>query len=180
MPEKMLNILFLCTGNSARSIIAECILNRVGAGRFRAFSAGSYPSGTVNPLVLEFLRNQRMSTESARSKSWNEFAKPNAVELDFVITVCDDAAGEACPVWPGQPIIAHWGVADPARFMDDPDVARKVINDVFHILYRRIHLFTSLPISSLDRLALTKAVREIGEGKQSGRETSNDAAGALR
>lgn len=175
-----LSVLFLCTGNSARSIIAECILNHIGKPRFRAFSAGSYPSGTVNPLVLEFLETQRISTEGARSKSWDEFASPDGAKLDFVITVCDDAAGEVCPVWPGQPITAHWGVEDPARYMDDPDEARKVINDVFHILNRRIQLFTNLPTSSLDRLALTKAVRDIGEDKQSRTAKSNDATSAFR
>jgi len=180
MPDRNLNVLFLCTGNSARSIIAECILNQVGAGRFRAFSAGSYPSGTVNPLVLEFLGKQRVSTEGARSKSWDEFASPDAVKMDFVITVCDQAAGEVCPVWPGQPISAHWGVADPARFMDDPDEAKKVINDVFHILNRRIQLFSSLPMSSLDRLALTKAVRDIGGAERAEPRESNDAASTLR
>ena len=180
MSEKILNVLFLCTGNSARSIIAECILNHIGAGRFRAFSAGSFPSGTVNPLVLEYLGTQRISTEGARSKNWDEFASPEAVKMDFVITVCDQAAGEVCPVWPGQPITAHWGVEDPARFMDDHDEARKVINDVFHILSRRIRLFSSLPMSSLDRLALTNAVQEIGEEKRSRTGKPNDAASALR
>ncbi|KPK35163.1 MAG: hypothetical protein AMJ66_02035 [Betaproteobacteria bacterium SG8_40] len=162
MKNKVFNVLFLCTGNSARSIIAESVLNHYGEGRFRAFSAGSFPTGTVNPLVLEFLEQQRISTEGARSKSWDEFAAPDRAELDFVITVCDDAAGEVCPVWPGQPITAHWGVEDPARFMDDPDKARKVIRDVFHVLKGRIQLFTGLPASSLDRLALTAAVRDIG------------------
>ena len=156
------NVLFLCTGNSARSIIAESVLNYVGKGRFRAFSAGSYPTGKVNPLVLEFLDKQGISTQGARSKSWDEFAAPDGPELDFVITVCDDAAGEVCPVWPGQPVTAHWGVEDPARFMDDAEKAKKVIHDVFHILKHRIQLFISLPSSKLDRIALTRAVREIG------------------
>lgn len=180
MSDRIPNVLFLCTGNSARSIMAECILNHVGAGRFRAFSAGSFPSGTVNPLVLEFLGKLRISTEGARSKSWDEFASPDAVKMDFVITVCDQAAGEVCPVWPGQPITAHWGVEDPARFMDDPNEARKVINDVFHILNRRLHLFSSLPISVLDRLALTKAVRDIGAAEQGGAKESNDVASVPR
>ena len=180
MSERSLNVLFLCTGNSARSIIAACILNHVGAGRFRAFSAGSFPSGTVNPLVLEFLDKQGVPTEGARSKSWDEFASPDAVKMDFVITVCDQAAGEVCPVWPGQPISAHWGVPDPAQFMDNPEEAKKVINDVFHMLNRRIHLFSSLPISSLDRLALTKAVQDIGDEEQSRTGMSNNAASTLR
>ncbi len=162
MNNGVFNVLFLCTGNSARSIIAEGVLNHFGEGRFRAFSAGSHPTGKVNPLVLEFLAQQRISTKGARSKSWDEYAAPDSAELDFVITVCDDAAGEACPVWPGQPITAHWGVEDPARFMDDPDKARKVIRNVFHVLKGRIQLFAGLPTSSLDRLALTAAVREIG------------------
>jgi arsenate reductase (thioredoxin) len=162
MTSGVFNVLFLCTGNSARSIIAESVLNHMGEGRYRAFSAGSYPSGAVNPLVLEFLEQQHMPTTGARSKNWDEFAAAGGPRLDFVITVCDDAAGEVCPVWPGQPVTAHWGVEDPARFMDDPERARKVINDVFHTLHRRIQLFTSLPASSLDRLALTAAVRDIG------------------
>lgn len=162
MTEKVFNVLFLCTGNSARSIIAETVLNHIGEGRFRAFSAGSFPTGQVNPLVLEFLAQQGISTEGARSKSWDEFAARDSAELDFVITVCDNAAGEACPVWPGQPISAHWGVEDPARFMDDPEQARKVIRNVFHVLKGRIQLFTGLPTSGLDRLALTAAVRDIG------------------
>ncbi len=158
----MISVLFLCTGNSARSIIAECVLNHIANNRFRGFSAGSLPSGKVNPLVLEFLQKQGISTDGARSKSWDEFAAPNGPKLDFVITVCDSAAAEACPVWPGQPVTANWGVKDPARFMEDADKARKVINDVFHILNRRIQLFVNLPASSLDRPALTKAVRDIG------------------
>ena len=162
MTNRISSVLFLCTGNSARSIIAESVLNHFGEGRFRAFSAGSFPTGKVNPLVLEFLAQQGISTRGARSKSWDEFAGPDSAVLDFVITVCDDAAGEACPVWPGQPITAHWGVEDPARFMDDPDKARKVIRNVFHVLKARIQLFTSLPAASLDRLALTAAVRDIG------------------
>ncbi len=156
------NLLFLCTGNSARSIIAEALLNHLGEGRFRAFSAGSHPSGQVNPLVLEYLRAQRIPTETARSKPWDEFAAPGAPLRDFVITVCDQAAGEVCPVWPGQPILAHWGVDDPARYMDEPASARKVIREVFVILRRRIELFTSLPLEKLDRVALSSATRQIG------------------
>ena len=166
MTSKVFNVLFLCTGNSARSIIAESVLNHVGKGRYRAYSAGSFPSGKVNPLVLEYLGQQGISTAGARSKSWDEFVSADGVTLDFVITVCDDAAAEACPVWPGQPITAHWGVPDPARFMNDPDKARKVIHEVFLTLYRRIQLFVSLPASSLDRLALTAAVQDIGAEKR--------------
>ena len=164
MANNVLNVLFLCTGNSARSIMAESILNHTAKDRFRGFSAGSFPSGEVNPLVLDFLEQQGISTEGARSKNWDEFAAPNnETELDFVITVCDNAAGEVCPVWPGQPITAHWGVEDPAQFMEDTEKARKVVQDVFHVLNRRIQLFVNLPASSLDRLALSAAVSDIGK-----------------
>ena len=155
-------MLFLCTGNSARSIIAEAILNHIGGNRFRAFSAGSHPSGTVNPLVLAFLESQKLPTHEARSKGWEQFARPGAPELDFVITVCDQAAGEACPVWPGQPMTAHWGVEDPARYMDDPEKARQIIRDVFLILQRRISIFANLPVEKLDRLSLQNKLRDIG------------------
>jgi arsenate reductase len=160
----MKNVLFLCTGNSARSIIAESILNHDGAGKFRAFSAGSHPSGAVNPLVLEFLRSQRIPTEGARSKSWDEFAAPSATPLDFVFTVCDSAAGEVCPMWPGQPMTAHWGVEDPAQYMHDPEKAKQVIRDVFHLLRRRISIFVSLPLDKLDKLSLQNKLRDIGKG----------------
>ena len=163
MTARAFNVLFLCTGNSARSIIAESILNQLGRGRFRAFSAGSHPTGEVNPLVVEFLQQQRVPTDGARSKAWDEFAAPGAPALDFVITVCDQAAGEVCPVWPGQPVTAHWGVPDPAVYMSDPDKARKVIKDVFHILQRRISLILALPVEKLDRLALQNAARAIGK-----------------
>jgi arsenate reductase len=159
------NVLFLCTGNSARSIIAEAILNYDAGGRFRAFSAGSHPSGTVNPLVLEFLKSQRIPTEGARSKSWDEFAKPDSLPLDFVFTVCDSAAGEVCPTWPGQPMTAHWGVEDPAAYMDDPARATQVIREVFHLLRQRISLFTNLPLAKLDRLSLQNKLREIGKSR---------------
>ncbi len=165
MANNKMNVLFLCTGNSARSIMAESILNHTAKDRFRAFSAGSYPSGKVNPLVLDFLKEQRIPTEGARSKSWDEFAAPNETELDFVITVCDNAAGEVCPIWPGQPITAHWGVEDPAQFMEDTAKARKVVHEVFHVLNRRIQLFVNLPAVSLDRLALSAAVSDIGKQK---------------
>jgi arsenate reductase len=161
----MQNVLFLCTGNSARSIIAEAILNYDGAGRFRAYSAGSHPSGAVNPLVLEFLQSQRIPTAGARSKSWDEFARPGSPPLDFVFTVCDQAAGEVCPVWPGQPMTAHWGVEDPALHMNDPDKAKQVIRDVFHTLRRRISIFASLPLAKLDRLSLQSKLREIGKNR---------------
>ena len=156
------NVLFLCTGNSARSIIAEATLNELGKGRFRAYSAGSHPSGKINPLVLEFLHDEGLRTDAARSKSWDEFARPGAPAMDFVITVCDDAAGETCPVWPGKPVTAHWAVEDPARFMDDPARARKVIKEAARILRNRILLFVNLPIDKLDRLALESKARAIG------------------
>jgi arsenate reductase len=165
MSERTYNVLFLCTGNSARSILAETILNHVGKSRFKAHSAGSHPSGTVNPLVLEFLSARNMPAVGARSKSWDEFAQAGAPALDYVITVCDDAAGEVCPIWPGQPVTAHWGVEDPARYMDDPQKARQVIHEVFHILLRRIQLFVSLPAETLDRISLQARMREIGSLK---------------
>lgn len=165
MMQKTFNVLFLCTGNSARSIMAEALLNHAGQGRFIAFSAGSHPSGEVNPQVLEFLASQGLPTLGARSKSWDEFAQPGAPQLDFIITVCDQAAGEACPVWPGQPMTAHWGVDDPARYRDDPEKARQVIRDVFHVLQRRILIFASLPIEKLDRLSLQNKMHGIGSAQ---------------
>lgn len=161
----MKNVLFLCTGNSARSIIAEAILNHDARGQFRAFSAGSHPSGTVNPLVLEFLLSQRIPTDGARSKSWDEFARPDSPPLDFVFTVCDSAAGEVCPAWPGQPMTAHWGVDDPAAFMHDPEKAKQVIREVFHLLRQRISLFISLPLHKLDKLSLQNKLQDIGKAR---------------
>jgi arsenate reductase len=161
----MNNVLFLCTGNSARSIIAEAILNYDARGRFRAFSAGSHPSGTVNPLVLEFLLSQRIPTDGARSKSWDEFARPDSPPLDFVFTVCDSAAGEVCPTWPGQPMTAHWGVDDPAVHMHNPEKAKQVIREVFHLLRQRISLFTSLPLHKLDKLSLQNKLQDIGKAR---------------
>jgi protein-tyrosine-phosphatase len=155
------NVLFLCTGNSARSIIAESTLNEMARGRFKAFSAGSHPSGTVNPLVLEFLRRKGISANGARSKSWEEFSAPGAPQMDFVITVCDSAAGEACPIWPGHPVTAHWGMEDPAIYMDNPGKAEKAIEDAFRILRSRISLLLALPIEKLDRLALQARIRDI-------------------
>jgi arsenate reductase (thioredoxin) len=155
-------VLFLCTGNSARSIMAESILRHVGRGGFKAYSAGSHPVGKVNPLALEFLRVNHMSTEDLRSKSWSEFAQPDSPPLDFVITVCDNAAGEVCPVWPGQPVTAHWGVPDPAAAEGSDEAKRKAFSDACHLLATRIRLFASLPIVKLDRLSLQNKVREIG------------------
>ena len=161
-PERVYNVLFLCTGNSARSILSEAILNHHGRGLFKAFSAGSHPTGRVNTLALELLTRMKLPTEGLRSKSWDEFASPGAPELDFVFTVCDNAAGEVCPYWPGQPMTAHWGIPDPAG-VEGSDVARvAAFRDAFRILERRIGVFTSLPIASLDRMALSQKLREIG------------------
>jgi arsenate reductase (thioredoxin) len=156
------NVLFLCTGNSARSIIAEAILNEVGRGRFRAFSAGSHPKGHVNPEALRLLRSLGYDTSGFRSKSWGEFADPGAPLLDFVFTVCDNAAGETCPVWPGQPMTAHWGIPDPAEAKGTPAEIAFAFKDAYRMLHQRISVFTSLPLKSLDQLSLQKKLREIG------------------
>jgi arsenate reductase (thioredoxin) len=161
MPDRAFNVLFLCTGNSARSILAEAILNHKGGGKFKAFSAGSHPSGTVNPGALELLERLQIPTAGLRSKPWEEFAAPGAPPLDFVITVCDNAAGEVCPVWPRHPMTAHWGVADPAHVEGAVERAN-AFREAFRVLDRRIALFTSLPISSLDKLSLSKKVQNIG------------------
>ena len=161
MPDRVYNVLFLCTGNSARSILAEAILNHKGGGRFHAFSAGSFPTGTVNPAAIALLESLNIPTTGLRSKPWDEFAVPGAPSLDFVFTVCDNAAGEVCPVWPGQPVTAHWGVADPAH-VEGTEQRAKAFQEAFRVLARRIELFTNLPISSLDRLALGERVRDIG------------------
>jgi arsenate reductase len=159
MQNKIYNVLFLCTGNSARSILAEGILNHIGNGRFRAFSAGSMPTGVVNPYALKQLEKENITLEYPRSKSWEEFAQPDAPKLDFVITVCDNAAGEVCPIWAGQPITAHWGVFDPAAV---PEEQKNIaFAQAFVILHRRISLFASLNPSSLNQLALENRVREI-------------------
>jgi arsenate reductase len=157
------NVLFLCTGNSARSIMAEAILNRKGHPNFVAYSAGSHPSGAVRPEALEQIRAARMSTENFRNKNWDEFAKAGAPRMDFVITVCDNAAGEVCPVWPGQPITAHWGVKDPAAVQGPPEEIARAFREAFVILDRRISLFLSLPLSSLSQLAIKKEVDRIGQ-----------------
>jgi arsenate reductase len=156
------SVLFLCTGNSARSILAEAYLNAAGKGRFVAYSAGSHPGGKVNPLALELLQKHRIDTTDLRSKSWDEFARPGAPALDFVFTVCDNAAGEACPYWPGQPMTAHWGVADPAAVQGSDADKRKAFLRAFTELSARINLFASLPIGKLDRLVLKKKLEEIG------------------
>ncbi len=157
------NVLFLCTGNSARSILAEAILNAEGKGKFKAFSAGSHPSGKVNPFAVELLEQRHYPTASLRSKAWDEFALPDAPELDFVFTVCDNAAGEICPVWPGQPISAHWGVEDPAAVAGSDDEKRKAFVKAFTVLQRRITLFASLPLDQVDKLSLQTKLRDIGK-----------------
>ena len=163
MADKVYNVLFLCTGNSARSILAESIMNKWGKGRFRGFSAGSHPNGKVNPLALDLLKGLDFPTDGLRSKSWDEFATPGAPHFDFVITVCDNAAGEACPVWPGMPITAHWGVPEPAAVTGTPEVIERAFRDAFMILDRRISLFLCLPLASLDALAIKKEVDRIGK-----------------
>ena len=163
MNDRTYHVLFLCTGNSARSIMAEALLKHLGRGHFTAYSAGSHPTGQVNPLALETLRAMRMPTDGLRSKSWDEFAAPGAPPLDFVFTVCDKAAGEACPFWPGQPVTAHWGVEDPAAFDGPEDKKRKLFRDVATILRRRIELFTSLALESLARMSLQQKLTEIGK-----------------
>ena len=157
---KTYNVLFLCTGNSARSILAEAILNKEGEGRFRAFSAGSIPKGQVHPGSLKLLESFDYPTEGYRSKSWDEFAAAGAPPLDFVFTVCDDAAGEICPIWPGQPMTAHWGIPDPAAV--DPDRQGRAFRDAYFALQRRIGLFLSLPLESIDAMSLQTKLREIG------------------
>ncbi len=156
------NILFLCTGNSARSIMAEAILNGKGKPRFTAYSAGSHPSGAVRPEALKLIELARLPTEGLRSKSWEEFAKSGAPKMDFVFTVCDNAAQEMCPVWPGQPMTAHWGVSDPALAEGTPKQVERAFRDAYLILERRISLFLSLPLSSLDKLAIQKEINRIG------------------
>jgi arsenate reductase len=163
MAPKIYNVLFLCTGNSARSIMAEAILNHAGQGRFRAFSAGSHPAGKVNPLAIDLLDRSHLPVEGLRSKAWDEFAAPGAPALDFVFTVCDNAAGEVCPVWPGQPISAHWGVEDPAAVQGPDEQKRRAFMTAFNQLRNRINMFASLPLEKLDGLVIKKKLDEIGK-----------------
>ena len=156
------NVLFLCTGNSARSILAEAILNREGRGKFKAYSAGSHPKGQVHPMALQTLDEMGFLTEGYRSKSWDEFAAEGAPPLDFVFTVCDNAAGEVCPAWPGQPMTAHWGIEDPAAVEGDVERQRRAFRDAFVFLQRRISLFLALPLETIDELSLQTKLREIG------------------
>jgi protein-tyrosine-phosphatase len=162
MSERVFNALFLCTGNSARSIMAEAILNKLGAGRFHGHSAGSQPKGQVNPHAIAVLNALGYDTAGFRSKSWSEFAKPGAPALDFVFTVCDNAAGETCPLWPGQPMTAHWGVPDPAEAQGTPAEVALAFKDAYRMLHQRIAVFTALPVRSLDTLTLQARLKDIG------------------
>ncbi len=162
MTDRSFNVLFLCTGNSARSIMAEALLNSLGKGRFRAYSAGSHPKGEVHPLARELIEKNRLPVENLRSKSWDEFAKPGAPQMDFVFTVCDNAAGEMCPVWPGRPITAHWGIPDPALVTGPEEIRRKAFLAAYEQLSERLSIFVKLPVPSLDPRALQKKLKEIG------------------
>ena len=162
MTGKTYNVLFLCTGNSARSILAEALLDHWGRGRFKAYSAGSFPKGAVHPLALDLLEKSKLSTSGLRSKSWNEFDKPGAPEMDFVFTVCDQAASEVCPIWPGNPVTAHWGVPDPAAVEGTEAEKNRAFRIAYQALETRIKLFTSLRLEALDRLAIKREVDEIG------------------
>ncbi len=165
MSGKIYNVLFLCTHNSARSILAEAYINQVGKGRFIAYSAGSHPSGSINPMTIQILRQTGYAVDELRSKSWDEFAVPNAPKMDFVITVCDSAADEVCPVWPGQPMTAHWGFEDPSQAMGTEEERRRVFQRVFRQIKARIQLFLSLPIEQLDAHSLQQRLKDIGKSK---------------
>lgn len=168
MSDRVYTVLFLCTHNSARSVMAECILNRLGQGRFLAFSAGSQPSGRINPVVRDLLSSLNYPLDGLRSKAWDEFAAPDAPKLDFVITVCDNAAGEVCPIWPGQPMTAHWGFPDPSSFQGGEAERHAFTADVYRMIQRRLEIFVNLPLASLDRLSLqnrlTAMATETGTG----------------
>jgi protein-tyrosine-phosphatase len=166
MGDGPLNVLFLCTGNSARSIIAEAIMNREDRGRFRAYSAGSHPKGEVNPNTIRLLEGLHYRTDELRSKSWEEFERPGAPKLDFVFTVCDDAAEEVCPIWPGQPMTAHWGMPDPATAPGSPAEIALAFADTYRMMSHRLELFMSLPMSSLDRLSVQRRLDEIGQRRE--------------
>jgi arsenate reductase len=163
MTERIFNVLFLCTGNSARSILAEALLNQLGKGRFRAFSAGSQPKGVPHPLALDLLRQMKLPVDGLRSKSWDEFAQPGAPELDFIITVCDNAAGEVCPIWPGKPMTAHWGIPDPAAAEGTEAERMLAFRTAYAQMQRRIELFLSLPLASLERMTLQAKLAAIGK-----------------
>ena len=163
MTDRPYNVLFLCTGNSARSIIGEAILNKLGAGNFRAYSAGSQPKGQINPNTIQLLQSLGYDTSDYRSKSWDEFAKADVPKFDFVFTVCDNAAAETCPVWPGQPKTAHWGIADPAEATGTPAEIALAFKEAYRMLFQRIGIFTALPLRSLDKLSLQGKLRDIGQ-----------------
>jgi protein-tyrosine-phosphatase len=168
MAERKLNVLFLCTGNSARSILAEALLNSMAPTRFQAFSAGSHPKGEVNPFALELLAKNRLATASLRSKNWDEFAAPDAPRMDFVFTVCDQAAGEVCPIWPGQPMTAHWGLEDPAAVEGSDEDKRKAFSRTLAQLQHRLSILASLPMDKLDGLSLQRQLDQIGELRRKG------------
>ena len=175
MTEPVFNVLFLCTANSARSIMAEAILNRDGKGRFHAYSAGSNPSGAINPYALDLLASGRFDVSGFRSKSWDEFAAPGAPEMDFVFTVCDDAAGETCPIWPGQPMTAHWGVPDPGKATGSPAEIGLAFAEAYRMLATRIGIFVSLPVATLDKLSLQKHLHDIGKVDEGAADKSSAA-----
>lgn len=160
------HVLFLCTGNSARSVMAEVLLNHWGKGNFSAYSAGSHPKGEVHPMTLELLNRLKLPTEGLRSKNWDEFARPDAPRMDYIITVCDNAAGEVCPVWPGHPVTAHWGFPDPAAAEGSPEQKRRVFSDVYKQIEQRVKLLCNLPTGSLDRMALQTKLRELGQDQK--------------
>ncbi|MBI5908421.1 MAG: arsenate reductase ArsC [Betaproteobacteria bacterium] len=168
MSERVFKVLFLCSGNSARSILAEAILNGIGKGRFRAFSAGSHPAGEVNPFAIELLQRQNFGTTDLRSKNWDEFAAAGAPHLDFVFTVCDNAASEVCPIWPGMPMTAHWGIEDPAAVAGSDEQKRQAFSATFKLLHRRISLFTGLPLAKLDAMAIKRELDQIGRLREMG------------
>jgi len=175
MTDRVYNVLFLCTGNSARSILGEVLLNQLGAGRFRGFSAGSRPKGAVHPLAIDVLNRNGLPTGGLRSKSWDEFASADAPVMDFVFTVCDNAAGEACPIWPGQPMTAHWGIEDPAA-IDGPDFEKRAaFNNAFRFMRNRIAAFVSLPLASIDRMSLGTKLKAIGESEGSTASSARSA-----
>lgn len=162
MPSRAYNVLFLCTGNSVRSVLAEAILNKIGGEKFHAYSAGSQPKGQINPNTIKLLQGLGYDTTNYYSKSWDEFTKPDAPKFDFIFTVCDDAAGETCPVWPGKPATAHWGIADPAAVIGSEVEIARAFQDAYRYMHNRISLFAALPFKSLDQLALTSKLKEIG------------------
>jgi protein-tyrosine-phosphatase len=166
--DRVFNVLFLCTGNSARSILAEAILNHAGKGRFRAFSAGSHPGGKVNPFAIELLQGRGLEVADLRSKNWDEFAAAGAPHIDFIITVCDNAAGEVCPVWPGKPMTAHWGIEDPAAVEGSDDAKRRAFQKAFTEMNRRVSLFISLPLAKLDNMAIKRELDDIGRLRERG------------